>query len=100
MSEGQEAQDQCYYALPTLSERFWRWAGFRYHLGDEPEGADAMVGWMRTDMRLHFGWPDRLRLLFTGKLFVASIVHSDTPSPSVCKSRIDWRIFAPGEKLR
>lgn len=83
--------------VPTLRERFWRALGFRYHLGEEPEGVEALEGWMRTDMRLEFSIADRLRLLLTGRLFVASIVHTDAPSPSVCKSRLDWRIYAPGE---
>ena len=84
------------YAAPTLGQRFWRRAGYAYHLGDEPEGADLLPGWIRTDMHLHFGWADRLRLLLTGKLFVASIVSTDTPSPTVCKSRLDWLIVSPG----
>lgn len=83
---------------PTLAERLRRKAGFRYHLGDEPEGAEALQGWMRTDIKLHFGWADRLRLLLTGRLHVSSIVHTDTPSASICKSRVDWQIKAPGER--
>lgn len=97
MSE--QVENTACYALPTRAQRFWRWAGFRYHLGEEPEGADAMAGWMRTDMRIYFDWRDRLRLLLSGRLFIASIVHTDTPSPMVCKSRMDFRIYHPGEKL-
>ncbi len=91
-------QSQAFYAVPTWSERFWRKIGYVYHLGDEPEGTDALTGWMRTDMSMHFSWPDRIRLLLTGKLFIASVVHTDTPSPAICKSRMDWRIIMPGEK--
>ena len=91
-----DATNNAMYHMPSLRERFWRKIGYTYHLGDEPEGADVLPGWMRTDMRLHFGWADRLRLLLTGRLFIASIVSTDTPSPSVCKSRMDWRIVAPG----
>lgn len=98
MTDATENQACC--AMPTRRERFWRWAGFRYHLGDEPEGADLLPGWMKTDMHLHFCWRDRLRLLISGKLFVASIVSSDTPSPMVCKSRMDWRILSPSEPWR
>ena len=79
-------------SIISLRERFWRRIGYRYHLGDEPEGADALAGWVRTDTRLHFGWCDRLRLLLTGKLLVVSIVRMDVPLPTVCKSRMDWRI--------
>lgn len=88
-------EDLCNKA--TRIERFRRWLGFRYHLGDDPEGVDGLEGWMRTDIRLDFSLLDRLRLLFTGRLLVSSILHTDTTSPNVCKSRVDWKIFAPGE---
>lgn len=81
--------------VPTFRERFWRTLGFRYHLGEEPQGAETLTGWMRTDIRLHFSFADRLRLLVSGRLFVASIVHTDTPSASICKSRVDFRIENP-----
>jgi|SRR5580693_3382319 hypothetical protein len=87
----------CYYAVPTRTERFWRAMGFRYHHGDDPPDADLLPGWMRTDMGLSFSWADRLRLLATGRLRISSIVHFDTPSPDVCKSRTDWHILPPGE---
>lgn len=90
--------DLAMHHAPPIRERFWRRIGFRYHLGGEPEGTDRMCGWMRTDIRLHFGLADRLRLLLTGRLFVASIIHTDTPSPAVCKSRVDWHIRAPGDQ--
>lgn len=86
--------------VPNRRERFWRSLGFRFHLGDEPEGVDALSGWMRTDTSFNFGWFDRFRLLLTGRLRVSVTVHFDTPSPAVCKSRIDWRIVAPREAVR
>ena len=92
-----ELNGGCFYRVPTLTERFWKAVGFHYHLGDEPPDADLLPGWMRTDMSLDFGWSDRLRLLLTGRLRISSIVHFDTPSPEVCKSRMDWRILAPGD---
>jgi hypothetical protein len=55
-----------------------------------------LPGWIRTDIRLDFGWPDRLRLLLTGKLRLSSIVACETPDVGVTKSRLDWRIVAPG----
>jgi len=55
-----------------------------------------MPGWQRTDVRLHFGWLDRLRLLFTGRLFIALSSHTDAPSPTVIKTRLDYRIVEPG----
>lgn len=87
-------------ATPPLLWRFWRSLGFVYHLGDEPEGAEILPGWMKTDMHMHFGVVDRLRLMVSGKLFIASIVSTDTPSAMICKSRMDWRIMHPGEKWR
>lgn len=98
MTDATENTAMCH--APTLRERFWRKVGYIYHLGDEPEAADVLPGWMRTDIHLHFGWADRLRLLLTGKLFIASIVSTDTPSASVCKTRMDWRIVAPGGDWR
>jgi hypothetical protein len=96
--EAQPPQNFAMISTPTLTQRFWRWAGFRYHLGDDPEGIDGMIGWMKTDIHLHFGWADRLRLALSGKLFVASVLHYDTPSPMTCKSRVDYWILQPGEK--
>jgi hypothetical protein len=87
----------CFYYVPTRRERFWRAMGFRYHHNDDPPGADLLPGWMQTNMRLHFGWTDRFRLLLSGRLNIASVVHFDTPSPSNCKSRMDWHILPPGD---
>jgi hypothetical protein len=84
--------------VPSMRERFWQALGFRYHLGGEPKGSEALDGWMRTDMRVHFTVLDRLRLLMTGRLFIALIVSTDTPPPSICKTRMDWRIVEPGGK--
>lgn len=92
------AESQACYAVPTRAQRFWRAVGFRYHFGDDPPDADLLPGWMRTDMGLCFSWSDRLRLLLTGRLRISSIVHFDTPSPDVCKSRMDWHILPPGER--
>ncbi len=84
--------------VPKWRERIWRKLGYRYHLGEEPKDIDGLEGWMRTDTRLEFGVLDRLRLLLTGRLLVSSTIHNDVPSASICKTRFDWRIYAPGEK--
>lgn len=81
--------------VPTLSERFWRALGFRYHLGDEPDGADGLLGWSCTVSNMHFSWADRLRLLLTGRLRIQTISYFDTPSPNVVKNRLDWEIKPP-----
>lgn len=96
MSDRTQALAQHY--VPSLAERFWRWAGFRSHVGDTPPDADLLPGWIRTDTGINFGWPDRLRLLLTGRLRISTIVHGDTPSPAVTKTRVDWRILAPGAR--
>lgn len=97
-----EPTHHAYYSVykPTLRERFWRAAGFHYHHGDDPPDIEALTGWMKTDIHLHFSFTDRVRLLLTGKLFVASVVHMDTPSPTRCKSRVDFMIHAPGSDWR
>lgn len=89
-------QASCAHYVPSLRERFFRKLGFRYHLGEEPEGTDGLPGWSCTDSHLHFGIADRLRLLLTGKLFVSTKMHSDVPSAMVVKTRLDWRIVEPG----
>lgn len=85
------------YHLPTWIEKLWRRLGYRYHLGDEPDGADAMAGWMRTESRIHFGWADRLRLLVSGRLHM-SLVQYTTVQVEGTKNRFDWQIIAPGER--
>lgn len=82
---------------PSLAERFWRKLGYRYHLGDEPEGTDGLPGWMCHGVRLRFSFGDRVRLLVTGRLHVKSTLSFDTPSPTVIKARVDWQIERPGE---
>jgi hypothetical protein len=81
---------------PTPAERFWRKFGYRYHLGDEPDGTDGLPGWMTHGVRLRFTMADRVRLLLTGRLHVKSVLILDTPSPDVIKARIDWEIERPG----
>lgn len=98
MNEPHKEAAQAFYSvyLPTRLERLWRSLGFRYHLGEEPEGYDGMQ-FVRTDMGLHFSLKDRLRVLFSGKLFIRSTVYSAEPPPKEPKSRMDWHILPPGE---
>lgn len=92
------AQDSgALYHASTWSERLWRWLGFRYHLGDEPDNLEHLPGWICTNAGLNLCWRDRLRLLVSGRLRLKVIVHTDTDSPLVCKSRFDWHILRPGE---
>lgn len=90
-------QNQAMYRAPTWGERAWRFLGYRYHLGDEPEGIDAMQGWMCTESRLHFGLADRVRLLVSGRLHMRLVQHT-TVQVEGTKNRFDWHILAPGER--
>lgn len=95
MSEHVEAGYVTYKS--TAVERFWRALGFRYHLGDEPDGIDGLEGWMCTKTWLHFSFADRLRLLMTGRLHITLVQHL----PVRCdwaKNRLDWQIKHPGEQ--
>lgn len=93
-----DPQTLCMVYQPTLAERLWRKLGYTYHLGDDPDDIDRLPGWTRTDIGLDFGIADRLRLLLTGKLRLHSILMTDTPSATVCRSRLDWRIVPPGDR--
>lgn len=82
---------EVYFAKPTRRQRIWLALGFCYHVGEEPQGTDQMNGWMCTDIRMQFGFLDRLRLLVTGRLHVKLVQHL----PVQCASslnRLDWRI--------
>lgn len=83
---------------PSWLWKLQRALGFRYHLGEEPEGTDNLK-WSRTDTYLHFGLVDRLRLLTTGRLKVCLISYISEDFGTV-KTRMDWQIFAPGEDWR
>jgi hypothetical protein len=91
----ENAKGGCFYAKPTFVQKFWRALGWRYHLGNEPPDADLLQGWSRTDIRFSFGWLDRIRLLFTGRLKVSVTSQFDAPSPSTIKNRTDFRIVEP-----
>jgi hypothetical protein len=95
MSENSERVENGFVAFkPTLGQRAWRCLGYRYHLGEEPEGTDGLR-WLRTDVRLHFSLLDRLRLVLTGRLKVSLTTHADD-TLSECKTRTDWIIDHPG----
>lgn len=83
--------------VPTLGERMWRWLGYRYHLGAEPENVDGLTGWMKTETRMCFGWADRIRLLVSGRLHMSLVQHT-TVQVEGTKNRMDWRILTPGER--
>lgn len=83
--------------VPTLRERIWRRLGYRYHLGAEPDGIDALPGWMCTESRMHFSVADRVRLLLTGRLHLRLVQHM-TQQVDSTKNRLDFHILAPGDR--
>ena len=93
-----ERHGAAFYALPSRAERFWRWCGFCYHLGDLWEEEDpALIGWMQNKTGFHFDWRDRLRILISGRLDVKLTFDMDTPSPDKMRTRVDWHIRRPGD---
>jgi len=92
--------EQCFFAMPTRAQRFWRWCGFRFHLGNDVAADDYVgwKGWMQTRSGLHFGFMDRLRILVSGRLHLQHTFHLDTPSPDKIHTRFDWHILPPGGK--
>lgn len=95
--EGEAHGGYAAYHVPTWTEKLRRALGFRYHLGEEPEGYEELPGWMATDIRMSFSFMDRLRLLLTGRLFIQAVQHTNVEVDH-CKSRISWQIKAPGER--
>lgn len=79
---------------PTLSQRLARRLGFRFTLGEEPDGVENMPGWARTTVRMEFDILDRLRILVGGRIHVDLTHYTDKPF-DVMKSRTDTRIPAP-----
>lgn len=94
-----EATHGAFETKPTLAQRAARFFGFRYHLGEDPEGVDAYQGWMVTETRMHFGFLDRVRLLVSGKLHIKLVQHTPEEVDDF-RNRLDWRILPPGEPLR
>lgn len=82
---------------PTLAQRFWRWVGFRYHLGEEPDGANDLPGWMMTEFRFRFRLADRLRLLVTGRLHIRLAQHTPV-QVEFSRNRLDWQVEPPGSR--
>lgn len=91
------AENGAMYHVPTWREELWKRLGFRYRLGTEPDGIDALPGWMCTETRVQFGWGDRLRLLLTGRLHMR-LVHYMPVKCDYAKNRFDFQINAPGDR--
>lgn len=85
---------------PKRTERFWRWLGFRFHLGEESNPGVYTTGWRRTDTHLHLGIADRLRILVSGKLSLSVSTEADKEDGRKIYARFDWQIIPPGGKWR
>jgi hypothetical protein len=82
----------CYEYVPTLSDRFWRFLGFRAHFPEPTEEMSAMKGWIRTDTAIRFSAADRLRLLVSGRaLLRVEIATSEEPGDAVSVSSVEIR---------
>lgn len=99
IAERELRNDAVMFRVPTRRERFWRWLGYRFHLGDEPpqDKVDAASGWMRTDTVFQFSIADRLRLLLTGRLRI-SVTQYTNCRVDWSANRVDFYIYHPGEK--
>jgi hypothetical protein len=83
---------------PRLSERLARFLGYKYELGEDPEGHEQLsAGWARTTTRLKFTWLGRLRLLFSGRLKIELTHYANLPIDRM-SSRVDLRMYAPWER--
>lgn len=93
------ATNEAMVHIPTWRDKMWRWLGFNYHLGEEPQGSETMPGWAMTDVKFQFNKRDRIRLLFSGKLSIKVVMYAKTELPERMRNRVDWRIKRPGEPL-
>lgn len=94
---GLEQQNFCMAYRPTLAERFWRKAGFRYHLQDLPDDAPT-EGWAMTQVRLNVSFTDRLRLLLTGRMRLDVRQAFNAPVDTVvCATSVE--ILRPGARF-
>lgn len=82
---------------PTTLERLARRLGFKFHLGEEPEGVDAWPGWARSEIRFKFPFLDRLRMLVSGRLDVSVTHYADVRFDEM-RIRTDLRFPAPWER--
>lgn len=88
----------CMVYRPSLLERFTRLLGFKYDLGEEPDGHEQLTGgWARTTSRIHFSVLARIRLLFSGKLLIEHTHYANLPIDQM-RNRLDLRIYAPWER--
>lgn len=94
---GVEQQNLCMEYRPTLAERFWRKAGWRYQRQELPDDAPT-EGWAMTQVHLNVSFADRLRLLLTGRVRLDVRQAFDTPVDTVvCATSVE--ILRPGARF-
>lgn len=64
-------------AKPTLRQRLWWRLGYQWRIAETPAGAEALQGWMKTEVVVCLSFSDRLRLLLSGRLRLNVINHTD-----------------------
>lgn len=71
---------------PTLLQRLWRRLGYGFRFDEalfdwrnqEPPEEGFVPGAMSTHVTIHVSWPDRLRLLLSGRCEIVSYMKTDT----------------------
>ena len=93
------ATDGAFEYIHTFWDKVLSRLGYRMNHEDEPPTLDPKkhVGRMHTVAEFSFRWPDRLRLLLTGRLKV-EITHYTTQQIDESVNSVSYRIFAPGEQ--
>lgn len=87
-------REGAYVSKPSVCFRFCRKLGFKFHLGEEPEGHDLCLGWSKTITKFHFSWWDRILILLSGRLDSYVILYTDKPFDKAM-TRQDWQIPPP-----
>jgi len=89
--------DRCYAAIdaPTLLERLWRRL-FPARYREIPEDLEGFApSYMITEVRIHLGWVDRLRILVSGNLRVETTTKTDVIITKMA-SQSTVTVLAPG----
>lgn len=89
---------------PALGERIWQWLGFGTchapHFDEIPDDDPSWApGRMITKTYVRFDWPDRLRILISGKIMV-EIAHKTSVTVPAAMSKSAVSVLSPLHKLR
>ena len=86
-----------------MSERLFRALGYGY--SRRPEMPDEnypgmAVGHMVTETSINFGLPERIRILFSGNIFVSVCTKTEQPVEGKTFSQAAVSVLAPGAVKR